>query len=87
MRRTQIYLTEEQEARIAALAAARSVSKAEVVRQILDAAFDAGGAEAEDRAAIVATAGICAEYPDWPEWLERVRGGGGADERLGALGL
>jgi hypothetical protein len=36
-------------------------------------------------AAIDATAGILADAPDWPEWLERVRGAG-AGERLKRLG-
>ncbi len=87
MRRTQIYLTEEQDRRIARLARDRGVSKAEVIRQILDAEFDTGDAEAEGRAAILATAGICADYPDWPEWLAGVRAPGGASARLDALGL
>ncbi|MCU1356637.1 MAG: hypothetical protein JWM89_2055 [Acidimicrobiales bacterium] len=87
MRRTQIYLTEEQDARIAELAEARAVSKAEVIRGILDGALDSGDAEADGRAAILATAGLCADYPDWPEWLEDVRAAGGAGGRLDRLGL
>ena len=35
------------------------------------------------RAVIEETAGICADYPDWPEWLRAVRGRS-ADERLRA---
>jgi hypothetical protein len=87
MRRTQIYLTEEQSARIARLADDRQVSKAEVIRGILDEAL--GVRELDDdaaRAVIEATAGLCREYPDWPEWLESVRGPAG-DERLKSLGL
>jgi len=87
MRRTQIYLTEEQDERIAGMAEARSVSKAEVIRQILDASLGSGDAEADGRAAILATAGICRDYPDWPEWLDDIRSSKGADERLRSLGL
>lgn len=87
MHRTQIYLTEAQERRIRALAEARGLSKAAVIRGILDASLDTGDAEADARLAITSTAGICATYPDWPEWLEQVRSGSGADARLSQLGL
>jgi hypothetical protein len=87
MHRTQIYLTDEQERRIGALAKARGTSKAAVIRGILDASLDTGDAEADARLAIAGTAGICADYPDWPEWLEQVRSEGGADARLSQLGL
>ncbi|HZU18192.1 MAG TPA: hypothetical protein VFD01_16525 [Candidatus Dormibacteraeota bacterium] len=41
----------------------------------------------EDRLAVVeATAGVLADYPDWPEWLASVRGPESA-ERLRRLGL
>lgn len=86
MRRTQIYLTEEQASRVGQLAAQRATTKAEVIRQILDSAFDTGDAGTESRSAIRATAGLCAGYPDWPEWLDEVRGEG-ADARLRDLGL
>jgi len=74
MKRTQIYITEEQDRRLTDLAADRRVPKAAVIRQILDAALETGDAEVEGRAAIVASAGICADYPDWPQWLRAVRG-------------
>jgi hypothetical protein len=86
MRRTQIYITEEQDARLAEIAADRGISKAEAIRRILDQALDAGDADHEARSVIGATAGICADYPDWPEWLRSVRGRT-ADERLRAAGL
>lgn len=86
MKRTQIYITEEQDRRLAKIAAEREISKAEAIRQILDRALDPGDAEAEARAVIEATAGICADYPDWPEWLRAARGRT-ADERLRAAGL
>lgn len=87
MHRTQIYLTEEQHERIGSLAGSRGVSKAAVIRGILDAALETGDSEADARAVITRTAGICADYPDWPEWLQNVRSGSGADGRLASLGL
>lgn len=87
MHRTQIYLTEQQEERIAALSRARGESKASVIRGILDAGLDLDSAEADAVLAITSTAGICAEYPDWPAWLDDVRSGSSADDRLSQLGL
>lgn len=86
MRRTQIYLTEEQDDELRRLAEARHESKASVIRAILDRALGADVGADEDRAVLLATAGLCADYPDWPEWLEAVRGAG-ADDRLTDLGL
>jgi len=86
MRRTQIYITEEQERRIAELARDRNVPKAEIIRSILDAALDTGDAEAEARAVIEGTAGLLADYPGWAEWQRSVRGRSAAD-RLESLGL
>ncbi|MBA2668234.1 MAG: ribbon-helix-helix protein, CopG family, partial [Trueperaceae bacterium] len=42
MKRTQIYIREDQARRIAERAEERGVSQAEVIRQILDAALDTG---------------------------------------------
>lgn len=86
MQRTQIYLTEEQRRRIARRAADAGVSQAEAIRRILDEALGIGEGRDERRAAVLATAGIVADAPDWPEWLRRVRGRG-SDGRLRALGL
>ncbi len=86
MKRTQVYIREDQAQRIAERAEERGVSQAEVIRQILDGAFDLGDAEAEARAAILATAGILNDAPDWPEWQRSVRGRS-ASERLADLGL
>ena len=58
MRRTQIYLTDEQDERVAALAKARGESKAAVIRQILDNGLDGGSAEADAQLVISSTAGI-----------------------------
>jgi Arc/MetJ-type ribon-helix-helix transcriptional regulator len=81
MRRTQIYITEEQAKQIRDIAQARNVSQAEVIRQILDAALDAGNAEGEALAAIRASAGILPDAPGWEEWQAEVRGRS-ADQRL-----
>ncbi len=86
MRRTQIYITEEQSARIVELAEQQGVSQAQVIRQLLDAGLETGDPEAEARAAIRATAGVLADAPDWPEWQAAVRGRS-ADERLSDQGL
>lgn len=86
MKRTQIYITEDQASRIQQLAEASEISKAEVIRRILDDALKTGNSEAESRAGILDTAGIFADYPDWPEWLTAVSGKS-ADERLDELGL
>lgn len=74
MQRTQIYITEHQANQIRDIAADRRVSKAEVIRSILDAALDGDGSDTEADSAISATAGMCADYPDWPEWQAAVRG-------------
>ncbi len=86
MQRTQIYLTADQGERIAEIARDLSISKAEVVRRALDRVLGTGDVEQEDRAIISASAGLLADYPDWPEWLARARGQS-ADERLRSLGL
>lgn len=86
MKRTQIYITEEQAVRIRDIARDRGVSQAHVIRKMLDDALETGDPEAEARAAIIATAGVLAGAPDWPEWQARTRGRS-ADERLRDHGL
>ena len=86
MRRTQIYITDDQDRLLARRARDERISKAEAIRRILDQALDAGDHEAEARTIIRASAGICADYPDWPEWQRAVRGKTAA-ERLRAGGL
>jgi hypothetical protein len=86
MRRTQIYLTDEQRKRIAHRARDAGVSQAEVIRRILDAGLEIDTDVDERLAALRATAGILADYPDWPDWLRQVRAKG-ADARLRELGL
>jgi hypothetical protein len=85
MHRTQIYITDEQERRISARAADAGVSKAQVIRRMLDERLGIdNGAEARRRA-IRATAGALPDAEDWKTWLAGVRGGG-ADARLTRLG-
>lgn len=85
MRRTQIYITDQQDRLIAARARDAGVPKAEVVRRALDEALGLDDGRDARRRAILATAGVLADAPDWPEWLAEVRGSG-ADERLRRLG-
>lgn len=86
MRRTQIYITEAQERLIATRAADGGVSKAEVIRRILDAGLDLDDGSAARRRAIEATSGILPTAEGPSEWLARARGEG-ADGRLRGLGL
>lgn len=81
MKRTQIYITEQQDQRIGALAVDLGVSKAEVIRQMIDR--DLGGdATGEEALSIIrATAGLLSDYPSWREWQAGVRGRT-ADQRL-----
>ncbi|MBI4814796.1 MAG: antitoxin [Deltaproteobacteria bacterium] len=86
MRRTNVYLTDEQRSRLARRAKDAGVSEAEVLRRILDEALGINDRQRERIAAIDSTAGVLADAPDWPDWLQSVRGRG-ADERLKGLGL
>jgi hypothetical protein len=86
MRRTQLYLTEEQRERLRRRADDAGTSEAEVVRRILDDALGLADSRHGRVAAIRATAGLLADAPDWPEWLARVRGPSARD-RLDELGL
>jgi hypothetical protein len=74
MKRTQVYLTDEQDRRLAELAHDRGTSRAGALRWALDSVPETGDVEAEARAVILATAGMLADYPDWPEWQRAVRG-------------
>jgi len=84
MLRTQIYITEEQERRIASRAADAGVSKAQVIRRMLDEGLGVDDGVEERRRAIRATAGALPDADGWESWLVRVRGGG-ADDRLRRL--
>lgn len=84
MKRTQIYLTEEQAKLVADRAADAGLPKAEVIRRLLDEGLGLDSGGGERRLAITSTAGIIPEASDWPQWLAAVRSGG-ADERLHSL--
>lgn len=85
MRRTQIYLTDEQDRLVAARAQDAGMAKAEVIRGLLDAGLGLSDGVEERRRAITETFGILPDAPDWSDWLSEVRGTG-ADERLRRLG-
>jgi Ribbon-helix-helix protein, copG family len=74
MKRTQVYLTEEQDRRLARVATERGTSRAAALRWAIDAALGTGDAEGEARRIILATAGILHDYPAWEEWQRAVRG-------------
>jgi hypothetical protein len=74
MKRTQVYLTEEQDRRLARVAQERGSSRASALRWALDSALGTGDAEDEARRVIQATAGLLHDYPDWAEWQRAVRG-------------
>lgn len=83
MKRTNIYLTEEQDRMIARRARALSISKAEVVRRLLDAGL--GIADAVDvEEALEATFGLWADRSERD--LEDLRSRRESD-RLDRLGL
>jgi len=74
MKRTQVYLTEEQDRRLGEIAGDRGTSRAGALQWALDMVLGTGDAEAAARAVILGTAGILSDYPDWPEWQRSVRG-------------
>ncbi len=74
MKRTQVYLTQEQDRRLGEIAEDRGTSRAGALRWALDTVLETGDPEAEARAVILSTAGVLADYPDWPEWQRSVRG-------------
>jgi hypothetical protein len=74
MKRTQVYLTEEQDRRLAEIAEERGTSRASALRWALDTVLEIGDADAEARRIIEATSGLLRDYPDWPEWQRSVRG-------------
>lgn len=85
MKRTQIYISDEQDRMIGTIASDLGVSKAEVVRQMLDRGLGKEDSDDQARNAIRATAGLLADYPDWQEWQRLVRGRT-ANERLKSHG-
>lgn len=67
MRRTNIYLGEEQSAVVEQVARARGVSRAELIRQLIDSGLGAtGAADLEaDLAAIADSFGVLADSDDF----------------------
>lgn len=85
MKRTQIYISEEHDRLIASLARDGGVSKAEVIRRLLDEGLGIDDGTADRLRALEETFGVLPDAPDWRAWLTSVRGGS-ADERLQRLG-
>lgn len=81
MHRTQVYITAEQDERIAERARDAGVPKAVIIRRMLDQGLGLDDGDEARRAAILASAGAAADEDDWPTWLGRVRAGS-ATERL-----
>lgn len=81
MNRTQIYLTQKQTEIVAARAADADVSKAAMIRRLLDEALELDDGKQARESAFRATAGVIPDADDWPSWLASVRGAG-ADARL-----
>lgn len=81
-----MYLTDEQRDRIARRAEDAGVSQAEIIRRILDEALGLGDDVGQRVRAVVDTAGLFEDRPDWPDWLDEVRGRSTSD-RLEELGL
>lgn len=85
MKRTQIYITQEQDRLLSERAADASVSKAEVIRRLLDQGLGLDDGAESRRDAIPASAGAAPDEADWADWLGQVRGRS-ASERLSDLG-
>lgn len=78
VRRTQIYIDDEQDRRLAARAAASSRTKSDLIREALDrylATESAADELAEFRAAVRAVAGIAPYLPDGVEYVRQIRAG------------
>lgn len=89
MNRTQIYLDEDQTARLDQRAAAEGASRSGVIRRAVDAYLsqgerDAAAWQAQWKKAIEATTGIASYLEQGADYVEDIRG---ADaERLSRLG-
>ena len=87
MRRTQIYLDEEQEQALAARASATARTKSALIREAIDAFLSAPEREdaelARFRDAVRAAAGVAPYLPDGRTYVEQLRAGD--SERAGVL--
>jgi Ribbon-helix-helix protein, copG family len=77
MKRTQIYLDDGQDDRLALRAAAEGVTKSALIRRAVDEYLDSDGDDdirlARFRAAIDAVAGIAPDLPSGRLYVERLR--------------
>jgi hypothetical protein len=77
VRRTQIYLDDRQDARLADRATAEGVTKSALIRRAVDAYLDDGGDEAlrlaRFRTAVDAVAGVAPDLPSGSAYVERLR--------------
>lgn len=73
MRRTQIYISEEEERRIASRVEDAVASKAEIIRRLLDRGLGIDDGAGPRMRAIDETFGVLPGAPHWPEWLAKVR--------------
>lgn len=77
MKRTQIYLAADQDAKLARRAAATGVTKSDLIRQAVDAFLEAPGDDAARLARFLAaleeTAGAAKSLPDGRTYVERLR--------------
>lgn len=80
MRRTQIYLDEDQAARLDERAAAKGTTRSHVIREAIDGylerPLDRHEWRARWRSAVRATAGIAPYLPPGSEYVERFRAAG-----------
>ncbi len=77
VRRTQIYLDDRQDDRLARRAAAEGLTKSALIRRAVDSYLDDGGDEelrlARFKAAVEAVAGAAPDLPDGALYVERLR--------------
>lgn len=67
MNRTQIYLTEQEQFALRALATASGRSQSELIREAVDRYLEAAAPQAR-RAALMAAAGLWRGRNDLPDW-------------------
>jgi hypothetical protein len=84
VRRTQIYLTDEQRSRVAERAHERGCAQSQIIRELLDRGLGIAAEPDDPVAAIRETAGLLADEADWETWQASVLGRS-ADQRLTAL--
>ena len=78
VKRTQIYLDDEQDAQLARRAAAEGLTKSALIRRAVDTYLSGDGDDAELRlarfkAAVDAVAGVAPDLPEGALYVERLR--------------